>query len=113
MLQVIADGAHRASRPWTDTYTVEVSTTDDLFHTLKTMWGPDTLRSVTDSTEQFVWCLLHMRSMLHVISVICYLTHICICTSYYCEIGDSKYRWSWIMITYHIHTNVSLGRMTY
>ncbi len=148
MLQVIADGAHRASRPWTDTYTVEVSTTDDLFHTLKTMWGPDTLCSVTNSTEQFVWCLLHMRSMLHVISVICYLTCICICTSYYCEmvvglrtqfytllevwgvwelgcwhltrrrlcsprIGGSKYRWSWIMITYHIHTNVSLGRMTY
>jgi hypothetical protein len=82
MLQVITDGAPRASRPWADTYTVEVSTTDDLFHT---MWGPDTLRSVTDSTEQFVWCLMHMWSMLHVISVICYLTRICICTSYYCE----------------------------
>jgi hypothetical protein len=49
MLQVIADGALRASRPWADTYDVEVSTTDDLFHTLKTMWGPAALRSVTDS----------------------------------------------------------------
>jgi hypothetical protein len=29
------------------------------------------------------------------------------------RIGDSKYRWFWIMITHHIHTNVSLGRMTY
>jgi hypothetical protein len=24
-----------------------------------------------DSTDQWVWCLIHMRSMLHVISVIC------------------------------------------
>jgi hypothetical protein len=85
ILQVIADGVPRSSRPWAETYAVEFSTTDDLFHTLKTMWGPVTLRSVTDSTEQLVWCLMHMRSMLHDISVICYLTRICICTSYYCE----------------------------
>jgi hypothetical protein len=58
MLQTIADGALRASRPWADTYTVEVSTTDDLFHTLKTMWGPDALRSVTDSTEQYLHIIL-------------------------------------------------------
>jgi hypothetical protein len=86
MLQAIADGAPRASRPWADTYVVEVSTTDDLFHALKTMQGPAALRSTTDSTEQLVWCLMYMRSMLHVISVICYLTRICICTSYYCEL---------------------------
>ena len=24
-----------------------------------------------------------------------------------------QYLWSWTMITYHMHTNVSLGRMTY
>ncbi len=70
MLQVIADGAPRASRTWSETYVVEVSTTDDLFHALKTMWSPVVLRCVTDSTEQLVWCLMHMRSMLHVISVI-------------------------------------------
>ena len=79
-------GVPRSSRPWAETYAVEFSTTDDLFHTLKTMWGPVTLRSVTDSTEQLVWCLMHMRSMLHDISVICYLRRICICTSYYCEL---------------------------
>ena len=28
----------------------------------------------------------HMRCMLHVISVICYLMRICVCTSYYCEL---------------------------
>jgi hypothetical protein len=28
--------------------------------TLLTMWGPVTLRSGTDSTEQLVWCLMHM-----------------------------------------------------
>jgi hypothetical protein len=33
--------------------------------------GPGTPRSVTDSTEEWVWCLMYMRSMLHVISVIC------------------------------------------
>jgi hypothetical protein len=70
-------GVPRSSRTWTDTYDVEVSTTDDLFHVLKTMWGPAALLSTTDSTEQLVWCLIHMWSMLHVISVICYLTRIC------------------------------------
>jgi hypothetical protein len=50
------------------------------------MWGPVALLSATDSTEQLVWCLLHMWSMVHVISVICYLMCICICTSYYCEL---------------------------
>jgi hypothetical protein len=29
---------------------------------------------------------MHMRSMLHVISVICYLMRICVWTSYYCEL---------------------------
>jgi hypothetical protein len=76
----------RSSMPWPDTYVVEVSTTDDLFHTLKTMWGPTALRSTTDSTEQLVWCLRHMRSMLHVISVVCYLIRISTCTTYYCEL---------------------------
>ena len=85
MFQTISDGDPRVSRSWSDTYVVEVSTTDDLFHTLKTMWGPVPLRSTTDSTEQLIWCLIHMWSMLHVISVICYLTRICICRSYYCE----------------------------
>ena len=27
--------------------------------------------SKSDSTEQWVWCLMHMRSILHVISVVC------------------------------------------
>ncbi len=76
----------RDSMSWTDTYTVEVSTTDDLFHTLKTMWGPVSLRSVTDSTEQLVWGLMHLWSMLHVISVMCCLNRISTCTSYYCEL---------------------------
>ena len=29
------------------------------------------------------------------------------------RVGVSKYRWSWIMITYHIHTLVSLGHRAY
>ena len=31
-------------------------------------------------------CLMYIRSMLHVISVICYSMRICICTSYYCKL---------------------------
>ncbi len=34
-------------------------------------WGSAAPPSETDSTEQWVWCLIHMWSMLHVISVIC------------------------------------------
>ena len=98
-----------------------------------------------DSTEQLVWCLIHMWSMLYVISVKCYLMRICVFTSYHCElvvglrtwfctffrgvwgmgsgmltldtqtvctprIGGSKYRWSWIMITYHIHAHTCFFR---
>jgi hypothetical protein len=28
-----------------------------IFQDISTMWGPPTLRSVTDSTEQLVWCI--------------------------------------------------------
>jgi len=38
-----------------------------------------------DSTEQVVRCLVQIRSMLHVISVICYSIRICVCRSYDCE----------------------------
>jgi hypothetical protein len=44
---------------------------DDLFHSLKTMKGSSAPRSVTDSTDQWVLCLMHMWSMLYVISFIC------------------------------------------
>ena len=68
------------------------------------------------------WFLPHPTVLLpvvwedfHVISVICYWIRICVFTSYCCELVvglrtqfctlvDSNYRWSWIMITYHIHT---------
>ncbi len=99
----------------------------------------------SDSTEQLVWCLMYMWSMLYVISVTCYLMCICVYTSYHCELvvglrvqfctllevwgvwelgcwhltrkrlvcrgpRGSKYRWSWSMITYHIHTHTCFFR---
>jgi hypothetical protein len=79
MFQVIADGTPRVSSPWSETYTVEVSTTDDLFHTLKTMWGPTALRSDTDSTEQLVWCL-------HEVYVTCYFCYMLFNTHLYLHI---------------------------
>ncbi len=33
--------------------------------------GATAPRAATDSSDQWVWCLMHMRSMLHVISVTC------------------------------------------
>jgi hypothetical protein len=88
-LSIVCPTFNRVSFRWTTRVVKQCWSFDNLttsLHTLKTMWGPDTLRSVTDSTEQFVWCLIHMWSMLHVISVICYLMCICIYTSYYCEL---------------------------
>jgi hypothetical protein len=43
---------------------------DDLFHVLNSE-GTSAPRSTTDSMDRWVWCLLHMWSTLHVISVIC------------------------------------------
>ena len=65
---------------------VEVRQLDDLLHTMKTMEGSDVPRSDTDSTEKLVRCLMHMWSILYVISVICYLMCICVYTSYHCEL---------------------------
>ncbi len=113
MIQTITDGTPRDWRTWSDTYDVEVSTTDDLFHTLKTMWGPVVLRSVTDSTEQLAWCLIHIVSMLHVISVIYYLTRICIWTSYYCELVVGLRVQFYTLLEVWGAWEVSLGRMTY
>jgi hypothetical protein len=59
------------STPWTDLCTVQVSTTRRPLPRTEDSEGAAAPRSATDSTEQWVWCLLHMRSMLHVISVIC------------------------------------------
>ena len=60
-------------------------------------------RSSTDSTEQLVWCLMNMWSMLYVISVICYLRCICVCTSYHCElvVGLRKQFWT-LLLTFDI-----------
>jgi hypothetical protein len=64
------EGTPRSTRPWTDTCDVQVSTTWRLLPLTEDSEGADTHRSSTDSTEQWVWFLMHMWSMLHVISVI-------------------------------------------
>jgi hypothetical protein len=64
----------RSSMTWTDMCVVQVSTTRRSLPHTKDSEGVGTPRSITDSTEQCVWCLLHMwstTSMLHVFSVIC------------------------------------------
>jgi hypothetical protein len=78
---IFAESSFRTSRkvpststPWADMCTVQVSTTRrPLPHTEDSCEGAAAPRSTTDSTEQWVWCLMHMWSMLHVISVICLL----------------------------------------
>ena len=57
--------------PWVDTCDVQVSTTRQPVHHIEDSEGAAVPRSVTDSTEQWVWCFMHMRFMLYVISVIC------------------------------------------
>ena len=51
-----------------------------------------------NSTEQLVWCLTHMWSILHIISVICYLIHICVSTSYYSELVVGLEVWFWTLL---------------
>ncbi len=59
------------STTWTDMCVVQVSTTRrPLLHT-EDGEGTASPRSTTDSTDQWVWCLIHIWSLLHVISVIC------------------------------------------
>ena len=59
------------SMPWADTCDVQASTIRrPVLHT-EDSEGDAVPRSVTDSTEQWVWCFMHMRYMLYVISVIC------------------------------------------
>ena len=59
------------STPWADMCAVQVSTTRRPLPRTEGSGGAAAPRSATDYTEQWVWCLMHMRSMLHVISVIC------------------------------------------
>jgi hypothetical protein len=59
------------STPWADMCDVQVSTTRRPLPHTEGSGGAAAPRSATDHTEQWVWCLMHMRSMLHVISVIC------------------------------------------
>ena len=59
------------STPWADMCAVQVSTTRRPLPRTEGSGGAAEPRSATDYTEQSVWCLMHMRSMLHVISVIC------------------------------------------
>jgi hypothetical protein len=60
-----------ASIPWTDKYDVQVSTTRRPLPRTEDSEGSVSPRSVMDSTEWWVCCLIHMWSMLHVISVMC------------------------------------------
>ncbi len=68
----------RSSMTWADTGTVEVSTTwRPLPHTEDNV-GVPTRRSTSDSTQQLVWCLIHMWSMLYVtISYTLFNSHLC------------------------------------
>jgi hypothetical protein len=70
MLQTIANGAPESSRPWADTRVVRVSTPRRPLPRTENSEGAAAPRSTTDSTDQWVWCLMHMWSMLYVISVI-------------------------------------------
>jgi hypothetical protein len=69
MIQTIVKGGPDPRCPGKTSTLLKFRQPDDLLHSLKTMWGPVVLRSVMDSTEQLVWCLMYMWSMLHVISV--------------------------------------------
>jgi len=73
-LQHVSDNREwcpRSSRPWTDKCEVQPSTTRRPVPYIEDSEGTPAPRSVTDSTEQWVWCFMHMRFMLQVISVIC------------------------------------------
>jgi hypothetical protein len=63
----------RSSMPWSDMCVVQVSTTRRPLPRTQDSEDCDPVvpRTDTDSTDQWVWCLMHMWSMLHVISVIC------------------------------------------
>ena len=61
----------RSSMTSTDMCVVQVSTTRRPLPHTEDSEGPDVPRSTTDSTDQWVWCPIHIRSMLHVISVTC------------------------------------------
>jgi hypothetical protein len=50
---------------------VQSSTTRRSVPRVEDSEGTAAPRSVTDSTDQWVWCFMHMRFMLHVISLIC------------------------------------------
>jgi hypothetical protein len=61
----------RSATPWTDTCVVQVSTTGRPVPHIEDSAGTVVPRSTTDSMKEWVWCFMHMRFMLHVISVIC------------------------------------------
>jgi hypothetical protein len=87
----------RSSISWVDTYVLKFQQLDDLVHTLKTIEGVAP-RSTTDSTEQLVWCLIHMWSMLYLISVIYYLMCVCVSTSYHCKLVVGLRTQFWTML---------------
>ena len=70
-LQVITKGVLDPRCPGQCTCAVQTSTTRRPVPHIEGSEGTDAPRSVTDSTEQWVWCFMHIRFMLHVISVIC------------------------------------------
>jgi hypothetical protein len=61
------------SMPWTVTCVVQTSITRRPVPRIEDSEGDDVPRScsTTDSTDQWVWCFIHIRFMLYVISVIC------------------------------------------
>ena len=70
MCQTIANGAQDPRCPGHHALFKLGQLDDPLPHT-EDSEGSAAPRSVTDSTEQWVWCIMHMLSMLHDISVIC------------------------------------------
>jgi hypothetical protein len=52
------------STPWVDTCGVQVSTTRRPVPHIEDSEGVDVPHSTTDSTEQWVWCFMHLWSML-------------------------------------------------
>ncbi len=64
------------SMPWSDTCVVQASTTRRPVPRIEDSEGSDAPRSVTDYTEQWGWCFIHIRSML--LHVICLLYVICL-----------------------------------
>jgi len=71
MRQIIANGDPDPRYPGQTRVMLGLSTTRQPVHHIEDSEGTDVPRSVTDSTEQWVWCFMHMRFMLYVISVIC------------------------------------------